>query len=111
MNESKQTGAVQNLLLVVLFSAALLVILGLISGIAALAGADGLTLFWRLCCILGAIVLILAAVLLMTNGKKQHKMAWWEARFPALPFTAAVLLAGVLILLAGVIVNYLTWTG
>lgn len=92
---------------VLLFGGAVLLLLALIALVRmAAGGASFLGTWWRLCAFTGGIVLLAAAVLLLTHRADSKKMALWEKRFPHLPFTWAVLLLGVVLILAAGAVNY-----
>jgi hypothetical protein len=94
--------------LVLAASLALLLALALCALAAALIGGDGFaSLFWRICSAVGGLALLLAAALLLTNNfGRRAKMRLWEERFPALPFTAAVVMVGVVLILCAGAVNY-----
>lgn len=97
----------KNLGKILLFAVIVLAVICVVSFILDLAEVgDGITLFWRICCIVGAIILLVAAVLLITDRKTGRKMKWWEESFPGFPFTAAILLVAAVLLVAGGIVNY-----
>ncbi len=65
--------------------------------------------WWRLCAFAGAIVLLLAAVLLLTNRRGSGHMEAWETRFPHVPFPYAVGLVGAVLLAAACLINFIAF--
>jgi MFS family permease len=98
---------------VLLFAVALLLCAVLAATLAGLlTGGSILDLLWRICSALGGIILLLAAVLLLTGSReKVTKFPRWTAAFPGLSFLGAVLVVGICLLLCAGVVNRLIWLG
>lgn len=93
---------------VMLFSCAMALLMLLIALLINLIGGGGiLNAWWRLCAFVGAVILLMTAVVMLTNRVGSLKMELWENRFPHLPFICAVLLVGVVLLLVACTANYL----
>lgn len=93
--------------LILLFAFILVLILALIAAAVSATGGSFLESFWRLNAFLGGIVLLLAAVLLLTTPFLGKKMEAWEKRFSHVRFSYALCSVGAVLILTAGLVNYL----
>lgn len=106
---TKQT--VKSIARITLFSLGLAALMAVISlGAALLTSGPFTGTFWQLCSGAGGFALLCSAVLLLTHrGAERKTMRLWEAHFPGLSFTAAILTAGAVLILCACGVNYIAF--
>ena len=92
-----------------LFSLALLLILSLWAGIAALGAKKPFgAVYWRLCAGADGVILLMIAIGLLTNrGARKSQNRYWKTHFPKMPFLAALLTLSIVLTVAACIVSYL----
>lgn len=95
--------------LLALFALGLCLIGTLAAGICHLLGQDFAGMLWRICAFAGGIILLLAAVFLLSGRLSRKKMKLWDSRFPHIPFYMALVETGVLLILFACIFNYFSF--
>lgn len=99
----KQSG--KEIGLILLFGLGLCLILTLTALVRSLLGGSFAGSLWRLCAFSGGIVLLLAAVFLLSSCLGRQKMKAWTEKFPHVPFAWALVLFGAVLILFACMVN------
>ena len=87
------------------FALGIFLVLTLIAGARSLLGGSLGGSLWRLSAFVGAVIWLLAAVILLSGGLRK-RMERWRERFPHIPFAWALVLVGTVLVLLACGINY-----